>query len=96
MSKFAFFAATALIVPSPVLAQIVFDDTPPPPQTAQMKNGKAKSDADKVVCQSQDTLGSRLEAHQVCMTVQQWQQYQAENRQKTQDLQGQSGVAPSH
>jgi hypothetical protein len=86
MSKFAFIAAVLLAAPSPVLAQIVFDDSPPPP-AAPAKSAKVKSDVDKVECRSQDTLGSRLEAHQVCMTKSQWSAYEQEYKQKVHDMQ---------
>lgn len=81
MSKFAFITAALLIIPSPVLAQIVFDDSPPPP-VAPAKGPKAKSDVDKVECRSQETLGSRLQTHQVCMTKSQWYAYEQAYKEK--------------
>lgn len=85
MSKLAFAAAALLVVSGPALAQIVFDDSPPPAKVAK------KSDVNKLVCRSQETIGSRLQAHQVCMTVDQWRTYEqaykdqvAEVQQKTQ------------
>lgn len=83
MSKFAFISAALLIIPSPGFAQIVFQDPPPPPAA----KAKAKSDVDKVVCRMQDTLGSRLQAHQVCMTKQQWAQYEQDWKNKVHDMQ---------
>ena len=94
MLKLACITAVLLAVPTSVLAQTQTQPVPVP--VAPANASKAKSDVDKVVCRSEDTIGSRLEARQVCMTRQQWQQYEAENRQKTQDLQGQSGLAQSH
>lgn len=85
MSKLSYLVAALLIIPAPALAQITFQDSPAfaPPTKAE----KSKSDLDKVVCRSQDTLGSRLERHQVCMTKQQWWTYEQENKNKVHDLQ---------
>ena len=85
MSKFAFITAALLMLPAPALAQIVFDD-PLPPQ-AHAKPDKNKSDLDKVICRSQDELGSRLERHQVCMTKQQWATNEQEAKNKVHDMQ---------
>lgn len=84
MSKFAFIVAALLIIPSPGFAQIVFEDSPPP---VPAPKAKAKSDVDKVICRMQDTLGSRLQAHQVCMTRQQWAQYEQDWKNKVHDMQ---------
>ena len=94
MSKFAFITAALLAVPSPVLAQIVFDDSPPP--AAPAKGAKAKSDVDKVECRSQDTLGSRLQAHQVCMTKSQWFAYEQQYKQQVARMQSGTPVMGSH
>jgi hypothetical protein len=74
MSKLAYITAALMIIPAPAMAQIVFDNSPPPAATA--KGAKPKSDVEKVICRSQDTLGSRLQAHQVCMTKSQWFAYE--------------------
>ncbi|HYX45580.1 MAG TPA: hypothetical protein VE820_01975 [Sphingomicrobium sp.] len=84
MSKFALITAALLIIPSPGFAQIVFEDSPPPPPAHKTM---ANSDVDKVVCRMQDTLGSRLQARQVCMTKQQWSQYEQEWKNKVHDMQ---------
>ena len=88
-------AAGFLIVSTPAVSQIVFDDSPPP-LAAAGKGAKAKSDVDKVVCRTQDTLGSRLEAHQVCMTKSQWFAYEQENKQHVADIQARTGAPASH
>ena len=91
MSKLAYIAASFLLTPTPVLAQIAFQDAPATPAKAP----GAKSDLDKLQCRSQDTLGSRLQSHQVCMTKQQWWQYEQDNKQKTADLQQLTPTRPS-
>lgn len=85
MSKLAYLTAALLILPGPALAQIVFQDAPPiaPPTKAD----KMKSDTEKVVCRSQDTLGSRLQKHEVCMTKQQWFANEQDAKNKVHDLQ---------
>lgn len=85
MSKLAYLTAALLVIPAPALAQITFQDSPaaPPPAKAQT----TKSDLDKVVCRSQDTIGSRLERRQVCMTKQQWWTYEQEAKNKVHELQ---------
>lgn len=85
MSKYAFVGAGLLVISAPGLAQIVIQDTPTPVVPA--KNASSKSDLDKVVCRQQETIGSRLEGHQVCMTKQQWWQFEQDNKLKTQEIQ---------
>ena len=85
MAKLAFVTAALLVLPAPTLAQIVFNDAPAP--QAQAKPDKSKSDLDKVECRSQDTLGSRLERRQVCMTKQQWKTNELDAKLKVHDLQ---------
>jgi hypothetical protein len=85
MSKLAYLAAALMVVPGPALAQIVFQDAPAvAPAT---KAEKSKSDLDKVVCRSQDALGSRLDRHQVCMTKEQWFAAEQEAKNKVHDMQ---------
>lgn len=94
MPKIALIVAATLFVPAPALAQIVFDNAPPPP--APVKVAGAKTDAGKLECRSQDTLGSRLQAHQVCMTKQQWFQFEQDNKQKAAELQQLTPTRPSN
>ena len=85
MSKFPLIATALLLVSTPVFAQIIIEDSPlllPP-----TKAGVNKSDWDKVVCCSQDVLGSRLEKHQVCLTKWQWWTYEQEEKQQVYDWQ---------
>ncbi len=93
MSRYAFITAGLLIVSGPAFSQIVFDDSPRP--AAPAKSAAVKSDLDKVICRMQDTLGSRLQAHQVCMTKQQWWQYEQDNKRKVEELQDLTPVRSS-
>ena len=93
MSKFPLLAAALFVVSTPVSAQIVIEDSPPlPPPT---KAGVNKSDWDKVVCRSQDVLGSRLEKHQICLTKWQWWTYEQEEKDMVYDWQ-RIGLNVSH
>lgn len=47
---------------------------------------------DKVVCRTEETVGSRLKKHKVCATVREWQEQQQENREAV-DLYQQRGQA---
>jgi invasion protein IalB len=85
MSKYAFITAGLLVISAPALAQIVIQDTPTPVPTA--KNSGVKSDTDKVICRMQETIGSRLQSHQVCLTKQQWWQFEQDNKTKVQEIQ---------
>jgi invasion protein IalB len=85
MSKYAFIAAGLLTISAPALAQIVIQDTPTPVPTA--KNSGVKSDTDKVICRMQETIGSRLQSHQLCLTKQQWWQFEQDNKLKVQEIQ---------
>ena len=84
-SKFAIIAAALLAVPAPAFAQIVFEDDLT--KFTPTHSDKAKSDLDKLVCRSEDELGSRLGRHQVCLTKQQWLTYEQEAKQRVSDWQ---------
>ena len=84
MLKFAYMAAALVLAPMPAFAQIVFDDTP---ATAAPTKAVGKSDLDKLVCRVQDTIGSRVQAHKVCLTKQQWFQAEQDEKNKLKELQ---------
>lgn len=85
MSKFPLIAAALLAVPTPVLAQFTFVDDLT--KFTPTKVEKAKSDLDYLECRNEDTLGSRLGKHQVCMTKQQWWTYEQEDKMRVHDWQ---------
>lgn len=92
MSKYIFITAGLLAISAPSLAQIVIQDNP---SAAPTKKPAAKSDLDKLECRSEDTIGSRLESHRVCMTKQQWLSAEQEAKDKIRQLQI-TGFAVSH
>lgn len=88
---------------SPVAAQAVPAASPPVPAAAQavpvskpIPLAPNKSDVDKVVCKSEDTLGSRLKAKKVCMTVKEWQEYVYWNREQVERWQESAQVPAAH
>lgn len=53
----------------------------PPANTQTQAAPTAKENPlDKVVCRTEETVGSRLKKHKVCATVREWQDMQQENR----------------
>ena len=46
-----------------------------------------KGDADKIVCEKQETIGSRLGAKKVCMTVAEWNDRKRAQRERTEQIQ---------
>lgn len=90
MSKLAYFTPALMVIPGPALAQIVFQDAPPvaPPTRAE----KNQSDLDRIQCRMQDTTGTRLGRHQVCLTREQWLTYEAEEKDWIVHIQAQAGA----
>jgi invasion protein IalB len=94
MSKIAYLTAVLLALPAPAFAQIVFQDAPVvAPAT---KGDKSKSDMDKIVCRSQETIGSRLDKKQVCLTKQQWLSAEQEAKNKVREMQIIGDTQSSH
>ena len=52
-----------------------------PPNLSKLAQNK--SDLNKVVCEKQETLGTRLGAKKVCMTVAQWIEFQNDVKDQT-------------
>lgn len=90
MMKFVF---TALLAAATVPASA---QNPAAPQQLAAQNVKPNP-LDKVVCRTEETIGSRLSAHKVCATVREWQEQQAENRDALEKLQQQAqATVPSN
>lgn len=61
----------------------VAQTTPPPTAQTQPAAPAAKENPlDKVVCRTEETIGSRLKKHKVCATVREWQEMEAASRQE--------------
>ena len=79
----------AAMVATPLFAQ---STTQPQPIVV---TGSKGPDANKIVCKSQETIGSRLGAKKVCMTVQEWKEQADFYRDQTETWQRQSPARSS-
>jgi hypothetical protein len=73
--------AMLLVMTAPVAAQ------PAPTQAAQPAAANAKSDLDRMVCEKEDTIGTRLGARKVCKTVREWQEQRRVQREEAEKVQ---------
>ena len=77
---------------SPAIAQA------PAPQTQQSQASEPakKNPLDKVVCRTEQTVGSRLGGHRVCATLREWQEQAQDSRDALEKIQQQGyGIDPS-
>ena len=51
------------------------------PAVAQAEDKKAEKDPNRMVCEKQEVVGSRLATKRVCMTAGEWEQKRREERQ---------------
>jgi hypothetical protein len=91
MSKLVYVAAALLAVPAPLLAQA--QQAAPAPAKPQ---AQAMTDLNKVVCRTQEEIGSRLQNHKVCMTNEQWKVYAQQYKDQVQEIQSQATVRSSN
>lgn len=81
MLKPMFSAAVALTLAVPATAQ-----TPPPADGAPAATQKLK-DPDRIICERQEEIGSRLGGKKICKTAREWQDWRQQNRDQLQDWQ---------
>lgn len=55
--------------------------------TYQSKQAQSADDPDKMVCKKEESIGSRLAAKKVCLTVREWQQVADQGREHTEKIQ---------
>lgn len=60
---------------------------------APAKPSANNSDLDKIVCEKQETTGTRLGAKKVCLTVAQWLEFRRDEQDQLQHLQANIGIA---
>jgi len=90
MFKFAYAAAALLITSVPAAAQDPSPSIEPQPIVVSTE----KAEVNRVVCKKEEQIGSRLGAKKVCLTVQQWQERAAEDRNQLERVQ-QGARAPT-
>ena len=78
MKTIAKMIAAALMVSTPAAAQVTsIESNNPLPK---------RGDPNRVVCEVEETTGTRLGARKVCKTVLEWQQMRAEHRETVEDF----------
>jgi hypothetical protein len=65
-------AVIAVLLPAPAMGQVTSYATSTP--------APVRGDADKIVCKKEETLGTRLGARKICLTVEQWTEKHKEQR----------------
>ena len=73
--------ALLLVTSVPVAAQT----TPTP--ASQPTKANAKSDLERMVCEKEEQIGSRLGARKVCKTVREWQEQRRVQREEAEKVQ---------
>lgn len=88
MLKYAAFFI-ALAAAAPAVGQA------PPTQTATVKTPATVNPLDKIICRTEEGLGSRLNRKKVCMTVRDWKDQADDSRDAVERIQQGQGVVPS-
>lgn len=83
MVRFAYVAGVLMLIASPAAAQTA------PAQAPQARDipSSDKSDVNRMVCKKTEQIGSRLGAKKVCLTVKEWADRAAEDRNETDRVQ---------
>jgi hypothetical protein len=84
------FLLTAFVIGTPLAAQ-----TPTTQPQPVVVTGDKGPDVNKIVCKSEDTIGSRLGAKKVCLTVQEWKERADFYRDQTEGWQRQAPTRSS-
>jgi hypothetical protein len=89
---FRLLAASLMVAAAvPAMAQTTSSASP----TAQDAVSTDKSDARRIVCKKEETIGSRLAPKKVCLTVQEWKERADYHRDATERIQHATPVTPS-
>lgn len=67
----------------------------PATQTADISSEVRKNPLDKIVCRTEEGLGSRLNRKRVCMSVREWKDQADDSRDAVERIQQGQGVIPS-
>ena len=85
MVKFIPALAACLIVASPAVAQSTSSEQAPKP---------AKPAKAKIICETEEQIGSRLGGKRVCHTAEEWEQIRSDTRQNLEKFQQQGTGTP--
>ena len=93
MPKLFSIALVGLIASAPAAAQITFPAqgnaaSTPAPASAQAQS--ANPGKSQIICEQEETIGSRLGAHKVCHTAAEWQLIKSESRESLEKYQQQA------
>lgn len=83
MLKFVYLAGASLVIAPPAAAQTSSAQAP----QIQAVASPDSSDVNRIVCRKEETVGSRLAAKKVCLTVKEWQERTAQDRDETDRVQ---------
>lgn len=86
MLKLAHIAAAALVISMPAAAQITFESAPQP-QAAKPVSVKK---TDRMICERQEVIGTRLGGDKVCMSWNDWQELKFRHREQFEKVQQQA------
>ena len=78
MSKFVFVAGALMLIASPAIAQT--------PTDSASRDAK-KSDVNRIICQKEEQIGTRLAPKKVCLTAKEWAERAKVGREETERVQ---------
>ncbi len=81
--------AVLLVAAAPAVAQTA------PPTQAQPAPKAAPNPLDKMICRTEEVIGSRLNTQRVCMTAREWKDQSDDTRQAVERIQQGQGNVPS-
>ena len=87
MSKFACVASVLMLMAAPAIAQT--------PTDSPTRDDAKKSDVNRIICQREEAIGSRLGAKKVCLTAKEWKERAQLNREETERVQQQTPTRPA-
>ena len=91
MSKLLYVVGASLVLSAPAFAQTAAE-----PQAVPVMLPPAKSDVNKIVCERQEEIGSRLKGKKVCLTVEEWKVFKNQSRDDVEEMQRHANTARSN
>lgn len=83
MIKIALAAVGLSLVAAPVAAQV---------SSIESSRASTRSDPNRMICEREDTTGTRLGARKVCLSAAQWQEKRREHREELERAQKNVGI----